>query len=397
MPTPVKVEQSRPKPNSPDVGEILYGHFSDEITWDSEQKTAISVRDGVLEYLGIELGLEPHDKIFRVYRSPATIANVAPMMIGIPLTDEHVELDIDVTNPCGGVLTSEMIDLMDDASGSKLGIRNTIDIKDNIRGALATGKRELSLGYKAQLIPHDEYDFEQRKILPHHLAVVQDGRCGSSCSFIDRKPNHEVAEMKNGKNTAAKTAIAKLFTDADGQPNLEQIIEIAQQLPEALRKLPMDELQKVTPALQEIVSMASGASAPAGEEPAVEDEEPELEDQEPEEDYSDEEEDKPMKDAAVKLKIAQAAKDAAAKSVLAHGQVIDKARQFLPDNYSFADKSTIQVMRDTLATEVDEKFEDTAELRMAFKLLRKTESTTKNFGDASANHDKYADLADKEI
>lgn len=383
-------------------GEILVGHFSDEMTWDAERKTAVSIRDGVLEYLGIELGLEPADKIFRVYRSPATIANVAPLMRGIPLTDEHVELDIEVTNPCGSVLESEMIDLFDERYDSKLAVRNTVDVRESIQGALATGKRELSLGYKAQLVPHDKYDFEQKTILPHHLAVVQDGRCGSSCSFIDRKPNHEVSAMKNGQKKGEQETpkLSKPFVDADGQPNLEQIVEIAQELPEALRKLPMDQLQKVMPSLQEIVSMASSSNAPAGEESMDEDmdegEEPETMD------TDSEDEDIPMKDTAefktaVKAATEQAAKDAAAKAVIEHGKVVDKARHFLAEDYNFSDKSTEQVMRDALAVESDEDFEDSAELRMAFKLLRRTESSTKNFGDQSPSAGRFAELQDKEI
>ena len=43
---------------------------------------------------------------------------------------------------------------------------------------LNAGKKELSLGYDARLIPSDKYDFEQRDIVPHHLAVVEAGRCG---------------------------------------------------------------------------------------------------------------------------------------------------------------------------------------------------------------------------
>ena len=386
-------------------GEVFVGHFSDEMSWDAERKTAVSVRDGVLEYLGLELGLEPSDKIFRVYRSPATIANAAPLMVGIPLTDDHVELNVEVTNPCGSVLDSQMIDLFDERYDSKLAVRNTVDVRESIRGALATGKRQLSLGYTAQLVPHDEYDFEQKNILPQHLAVVQDGRCGSSCSFIDRKPNDEVIDMpKEAQDKGAKNEpkLSKVFADADGQPNLEQIVEIAQELPEALRKLPMDKLQEIMPSLQEIVSMAKGAQAPSGEEPMQDAEE----DVPPEDASAQQDGDMEMKDSA-KFKDAVAAEakkiadkqtaSAAAKAVKDHGAVVEKARKFLAEDYNFSDKSTDQVMRDALATQIDEDFEDSAELRMAFKLLRRQESSTKDFGDKAINQNGFAALADKEI
>jgi hypothetical protein len=43
--------------------------FNDAVEYDGAMKAAISVRDGVLEYLGSELGMEPAERIFFVYRS----------------------------------------------------------------------------------------------------------------------------------------------------------------------------------------------------------------------------------------------------------------------------------------------------------------------------------------
>ena len=43
----------------------------------TEKRTVISIRDGVQEYLGLELGLEPFDKVFKIYRSPETIRRVS--------------------------------------------------------------------------------------------------------------------------------------------------------------------------------------------------------------------------------------------------------------------------------------------------------------------------------
>ena len=71
----------------------LHRQFADIATYSDTERTAVSVRDGVLEYLGAELGLEPADHVFNVYRSPATIANAAYAMAGIPLTGNHVSLD----------------------------------------------------------------------------------------------------------------------------------------------------------------------------------------------------------------------------------------------------------------------------------------------------------------
>jgi hypothetical protein len=381
----------------------LTGHFNDELPYDKQSKTAISFRDGVLEYLGSELGIEPADKLFTVYRSPATIANAARLMDKLPLTDEHVSLDEPPTSPVGSVVDATMADLFDDNTSSTVGVRNRIEVTDAISGALETGKRQLSLGYGADLVPHVKWDFEQKEILPHHLAVVQVGRCGPSCAFIDRKPN-EGDNMPQGKKEGQKTntpadngskvELTAVFTDAEGAPNMEQIVEVFQQLPEAARKVPIDVLQKFLPQLQELVALAGGANGTD----VPESDEGEDMDAGMGEDMTDEGEDMEKKDytdtAAFKDAIAKAVRDDRER----HGRVIDKAKNFVDESYSYHGKSTEQIMRDALATEyADAEIADT-ELDVAFKLLKRTESNLKNFGDgaADASAGKFDSLKTKE-
>ena len=59
----------------------------------TEKRTVISIRDGVQEYLGVEIGLEPLDKVFKIYRSPETIRKLKDSLIGIPLIENHIEPD----------------------------------------------------------------------------------------------------------------------------------------------------------------------------------------------------------------------------------------------------------------------------------------------------------------
>ena len=87
-------------------------------------------------------------------------------------------------------------------------------------------------------------------------------------------------------------------------------------------------------------------------------------------------------------------KDALKAMVSKHSMVIDKARNFLDDSYSFADKDTVQIMKDALATQHDTAFADN-ELDVAFKLLQKNTSYA-TFGDG-AKSDKFSDLKDKEL
>jgi len=355
--------------------DALSGSFTDAVKWDGDEKTAISVRDGMLEYLGAELGMEPAEQVFTVYRSPATIARANQAMAGIPLTDEHVTVGQDVEQPVGTVLDSEIIDFIDEETASHLALRNRIKITDAITGALQTGKRELSLGYNARLVPHSRFDFEQVDIQPHHLAVVPAGRCGSACSFIDRKPTEE-SEMR----------LNQAFLDAEGQPNLQQIVEIAQQLPEALKTVPMDKLQEIMPVLQEVIAMAGEPAAAPAEEP-VQDEEGAEE--QPVQDEEAEEE---------KLAVTDTAefKDAIKSALAQHTDVICKARDFVDEDYTFTGKTTATIMRDALVAEHgDQQFSD-AELPVAFKLLKKSGSDLRTFGDAQTSG-KFSTIADKEL
>jgi hypothetical protein len=380
-----------------------FGQFKDKVIYDGAKKTAISVRDGVLEYFGAEIGRTPVDKIFRVYRSPATIANAAALMSGIPLTNGHVSLDSAPTDPKGTVLTSKMIDIDLPEYKSRLGVVNTLGVADDVQSFLDAGIRELSLGYMADLVDApagSDFDLEQLNILPHHLAYLTAGRCGSVCSFIDHH--------KNEGNEPMTKPLHKAFTDAEGAPSMTDIVAIAQALPDALKTLPVDKLTEILPMLQEIVKSAGGNAAPEGEE-TIEGGADTMEggdadtmeggDADTLEGGQDTlaggEDDK-------KIAVTDTAefKDAVSKaskaSVKQHVEVMDKARQFLAANYNFKGKSTTQIMKDALAVDHGaQQFAD-GELELAFKMLKKTTSRHQNFGDGVAAG-RFAAVANKTL
>lgn len=375
----------------------VYGEFRDKATYNVAEKSAISVRDGILEYLGSEIGYEPKDKMFKVYRSPATIANAAMLLNGIHLTDDHVCLDSEPANPRGQVLSSKMIDLNQPDLLTRIGILNTLRIEPDVQANLDAGKRELSLGYRATLVDAIEgsnFDLEQIEIIPHHLAVVDAGRCGSVCSFIDHKRFDKGTEhMKTTKKPLHKT-----FIDAEGNPSMTEIVAIVQALPEALAALPADEVMKLLPTLQEIVTKAGG-TAKKEDEPALDDEAAKAaEAAKAKETPANDPAKEPVMDEAEKekTKIADAKKitDASNAAVARHVEVMEKARQFLPSDYKFKDASTVQLMRDAVAVEHGtQKFSD-SELDIAFKMLKKNQSQYRNFGDGAATG-KFTNLADK--
>ena len=350
-------------------------NFTDALSFDTATKTAISVRDGVQSYYGMELGMQPFDKVFTIYRSPATIANCVNRLSNIPLTDEHVTLDETPQSPCGSVVDSVLVDNFDAETHSTLAVKNTVSLDGAILDLIQSGKKELSLGYRANLKPHDRYDFEQTDIEPHHLAVVSRGRCGGTCSFIDKQG--EFMDEEKGAS-----------------PTLAETVDIAVALPEAIKNMTIEELQEVLPVLQSIVNKGKEGekSVEAAEAETDEPEAKQADEMPVEEPKEDEPEDKEEK---VKITDTAEFMDAVTKAVEAHTVVIEKARDFVDAGYSFVGKSTTQIMRDALAVEHgNQKFED-SELPVAFKLLKKTASSLKNFGDSGAC--PFDSLKDKEL
>lgn len=354
------------------------GTFRDEATFDPIQKTAISVRDGVLEYLGMEIGMQPPDQVFRVYRSPATIANAAMKMPGVPITADHVTLDMPAPSDGGFVSEAQMVDALDELTHTTIAVRNVLTMSDTMLANVEAGRREMSLGYNAELIPHEgPYDFEQINITPHHLAAVERGRCGPMCSFIDRLPTTTKEDI-----TMAKAKLHKAFCDQEGAMNLQQIVELAAALPEAIKTVPVEMLAQLVEPLTAIIEAAKTAIPELAETPEpTASGEPAM-DADPA--AAAEEKDKPKAfgDAAVQVLLRQ------------HASAIEKAREFLPEAYKFADKSTVQIMRDALATETKEPFTD-AELPLVFKMLKKTAPSYQNFGDSKCNN--LESLANKEL
>jgi len=349
--------------------------FADLAVYSETARTAVSVRDGVLEYLGAELDLEPLDKVFTVYRSPATIANAAYAMAGIPLTDEHVSMEGPALDSGSRVESSVVIDQPDESTHSRLAVQNKLAVNDTLQ-RLLKDKRQLSLGYEADLVPHSRWDFEQINIVPHHLAAVPAGRCGPLCSFIDRKPDTPVKPQEG--DTMKPKKLIKAFTDAEGSVSLEQIVEIATGLPEAIRKVPVDQLVKLMPAMQEIMSYAKEQGAMPAEQTEMEMEGEDMEGEEKE--MMDEEKEGEKENFADSSKFKDAVASAVKGEVKRYAEVVNKARNFVDAEYDFAGKTANAVMRDALATQSTDKFED-AELSVAFKLLRKANTDYSTFGD----------------
>jgi len=382
--------------------------FKDSVTiFKDGSKKVISVRDGFQEYLGVEIGMNPPDKTFKVYRDAKTIRSIISKLDKIPVTNGHVELeDIPEDKIVGYIDGAKLVKYINNDYDSTVAIKNEIQAKDNLV-ELTNGNNELSLGYFADTVEHNVYDLEQVDIVPHHLAVVEAGRCGTICKFTDERkdmknkkqfvdaenqiPADEVTDESSEKETTDTESMeneqeAKDEETSTDAINLAKVSEIVRDLPEAIKLMDIEELTKLIPVLETAISSAK-ENMP--QEEAIE---------EPMEEISDgdmvEKEEETLDECSKKKNYSDSTefKDAVMKFADKRVGIILKAKTFLDEGYDFS-KDCKDIMRDAIATQNSEQFAD-EELDVAFKMLSKAKDY-QNFADSKAS--EFDKLKDKEI
>ena len=326
----------------------------------------ISIRDGVMEYMGAEIGQEPASKIFTVYRSPSEVKRIAKMIVGIPITDGHIEPHGDISESIkqGEVKTFSFVDAEENELNSTLAVEHDINLSESMLKYVQDQKPESSLGYTGKLVPHKDYDFEQVGLSPHHLAVVTAGRCGEICKFKDGKVD--------------------MFLNEDGTLNLKAFVEAVKSVMEKA-----DDTQKAE------ISGSFGDMFGASEKEEITDmeneeasddkkEETEIKD----EDDADKKEDDFKDEASIGADAVNAFKDSdefkkvIEASANERAEIISKATTFLDSNYAFAGKPTCEIMKDALTAEFKDETFTKEEVPVAFKMLEVKQNTElKNFGD----------------
>ena len=161
-------------------------------------------KEGVFPYSGAQIGLEPPDKIFKVYR-PAEELQKAETLKSfelVPFINEHAMLgDYGVPAESKGVLGVVGQNVKFNAPYL------TADIKifgNKMKDLLERGKNNISAGYSFDLdntsgnFNGENYDCIQRNIRCNHIALVQEGRCGKDVRVLDKNdiiPNHRKESM----------------------------------------------------------------------------------------------------------------------------------------------------------------------------------------------------------
>ena len=312
----------------------------------AEKRTVISIRDGVQEYLGVELGIEPFDKVFKIYRSPETVRELKDKLNGLPLIENHIDPEGEISEDLkrGKILDSQEVVNVDKDLDSTIAIKNEISL---FKDKLEFEYKQLSLGYKATTLPSAKYDFEQSNIIPHHLGIVEAGRCGDTCRFQDKKG----VERMTLEELLAKL---KEFLDSSNDEDKANLVK----------------------ALDEMFPKQETKDNEADLEKKFED---------------------AKSDAIAKFMDSKVFKDAMLNYGNERASVIAKATNYLDSNYDFKSKSNETIMSDVVKAEYpSETFKD-AEIGVAFKMLKQKEAVSHSVIDFKDAKDEINKAFNEEL
>lgn len=215
----------------------IYGSkLSDRLYMDNNGqlivKDAILARTGEYDYLESDI-LPDGDKtkIVKVYRSPEDVFEPASMASfeNKPLCDNHPDDDV-----CGDNYSSLQHGYMRDIHRGEGDLSNclmgTIVVTDPyiIKMIQDKDKRDLSLGYDAQIVLGDDGKYYMKKIRGNHVALVEDGRAGIATIRDSQNTKNlggleTVKDKQKGTNTSSMKAFLKKLFDENDVIEIEKV------------------------------------------------------------------------------------------------------------------------------------------------------------------------------
>jgi hypothetical protein len=174
-------------------------------SYDADGRLHVAVcnisKANVCEYLGSEipdyerLGLQA-DRLYRLYRDPAELAQAAPTFNNLPVLSRHVPVDARDHRPdlvCGSTGT--------DARFIPPYLQNSLVIwtAAAIEGVESGRQRELSAAYRYRPVMEpgtaagERFDGRMTEIIGNHVALVTEGRAGADVVVGDRAPSRSMS------------------------------------------------------------------------------------------------------------------------------------------------------------------------------------------------------------
>ena len=202
---------------------------------------------GVFPYLGRSISdeCEP-DKIYYVFRSPETLRASESTWDNPPkpFINDHEMLGegfakID-ERPVQGVIHNPSFE--GDVLYADISVYS-----ESLKDAIANGKKELSLGYFCKyrkekgVYKGQAYDYVQEDMVGNHIALVDNGRCGSDVKVFDSKCTMDSLDIPDevieGLKTKPEDAIIETTTETkDSEMEKEEIKKEVEVKDEELEK-----------------------------------------------------------------------------------------------------------------------------------------------------------------
>ena len=201
---------------------------------------------GVFPYLGrsISSDCEP-DKIYNVFRSPETLKASADTWDNPPkpFINDHEMLGEGFSKiddrPVQGVIHNPVFE--DDVLYADISVYS-----ESLKDAIANGKKELSLGYFCKyrkekgVYKGQAYDYVQEDMVGNHIALVDNGRCGSDVKVFDSKCTMDALDIPDdvieGLKTKDDSAMITTTETKDSDMEKEEIKKEVEVKDEELEK-----------------------------------------------------------------------------------------------------------------------------------------------------------------
>jgi hypothetical protein len=190
---------------------------------------------GVFPYMGRSISdeCEP-DKIYYVYRSAETLSQSVPTWDNPPkpFINDHEMLGEGFSKiddrPVQGVIHNPVFE--DDVLYADISVYS-----ESLKDKIANGKKELSLGYFCKyrkekgVYKGQAYDYVQEDMVGNHIALVDNGRCGSDVKVFDSKctmdsleiPDDKILDLKKNEDSANLTITETKDSDMEKEEKKE--------------------------------------------------------------------------------------------------------------------------------------------------------------------------------
>ncbi|MCL1867287.1 MAG: DUF2213 domain-containing protein, partial [Oscillospiraceae bacterium] len=207
-------------------------------------------RTGDMTYTRGELNLDGNpEETVTVHREESEVFNTVAIASfeGKPTTDAHPNEDVMPDNYANyakghGQNVRRGTEENNDKLVADLFITDPAlinEVKNNIR-------REISCGYDCNFVPNEDGTFSQRQIRGNHIAIVRDGRAGSSVCIKDSVPASEqqpirkerisMAKYQKSKRNPILSLFAKSVRDAKDSDEVAELIEEVAEVLDSVEK-----------------------------------------------------------------------------------------------------------------------------------------------------------------